>query len=84
MEAKTSEIPTIAFEILAILALLITLVLCTIFVKHPHWDSRIGEWIFLLVESGIREFIFLGFEIRNSAQGIRAPANDWNPEPILR
>ena len=48
------------------------------------WDSRIREWKFLLVESGIWEFFFLGFGIRNSAQGIRAPANDWNPEPILR
>ena len=30
---------------------------------------------FLPVESGI-----LGFEIRNSAQGIRNPTTDWNPE----
>ena len=30
---------------------------------------------FLFVESGI-----LGFGIRNTAQGIRNPANDWNPE----
>ena len=35
---------------------------------------------------GIRNLgiFFLGFGIRNSAQGIRAPANDWNPEPIFR
>ena len=30
---------------------------------------------FLLVESGI-----LGFGIRNTAQGIRNPTNDWNPD----
>ena len=30
---------------------------------------------FLLVESGI-----LGFWIRNTAQGIRNPTNNWNPE----
>ena len=30
---------------------------------------------FLLVESGI-----LGFRIRNTAQGIRNPTNNWNPE----
>ena len=29
----------------------------------------------LLVESGI-----LGYGIRNSAQGIRNPAKDWDPE----
>ena len=35
---------------------------------------------------GIRNLgtFFLGFGIRNLAQGIRAPADDWNPEPILR
>ena len=33
---------------------------------------------FLLVESGI-----LGFEIQNTAQGIRNPTNDWNQEYSL-
>ena len=32
-------------------------------------------WEILRVESGI-----LGFGIRNTAQGIRNPVNDWNPE----
>ena len=31
----------------------------------------------MLAESGI----FGGFGIRNAAQGIRNPTNDWNPEP---
>ena len=30
---------------------------------------------YLIVEWGI-----LGFGLRNSAQGIRNPTNDWNPE----
>ena len=36
--------------------------------------------------SGIQEIqnrgksVFLGFGIRNTAQGIRNPTNDWNPE----
>ena len=34
-----------------------------------------GIWKILLVESGI-----LGFGIRNTAQGIRNPTNDWNPQ----
>ena len=33
------------------------------------------SWKFLLEESGI-----LGFGIWNTAQGIRNPTNDWNPE----
>ena len=31
----------------------------------------------VLAESGI----FRGFGIRNAAQGIQSPTNDWNPEP---
>ena len=38
---------------------------------------RIAESVKILpVESGI-----LGFGIRNTAQGVRYPTNDWNPEP---
>ena len=40
---------------------------------YANQDFRIRE--FLLVESGI-----LGFGIRNTAQGVRNPTNDWNPE----
>ena len=44
--------------------------------KRNHKGIRILEpGKFLLVESGI-----LGFGIRNTAQGIRNPTNDWNPE----
>ena len=32
-------------------------------------------WKIVLVEYGI-----LGFGIQNTAQGIRNPTNDWNPE----
>ena len=49
-----------------------------------------GIWIpesskFLLVEFGIRKKLavksgILGFGIRNRAQGIRNPTNEWNPE----
>ena len=40
-------------------------------VSHDERES--GK--FLLVKSGI-----LGFGIRNTAQGIQNPSNDWNPE----
>ena len=40
---------------------------------------------FLLLEPGIQKFVLLksgilGFGIRNTAQRIRNPSNDWNPE----
>ena len=42
----------------------------------PCKATRIPEsFKFLLVESGIR-----GFGIRNTAQRIRNPTKDWNPE----
>ena len=44
-----------------------------------------NQGIFCLYESGLREkFVLesgiLGFGIRNTAQGIRNPTDDWNPK----
>ena len=44
----------------------------------PHVRTITESGKFLIVESGI-----LGFEIRVTAQGIREPAYDWNPESMF-
>ena len=50
-----------------------------------HHVRKCGFGKFLLLEPGIQKFVLLksgtlGFGIRNTAQRIRNPSNDWNPE----